>query len=147
MGNLEELVGCLRQHGLRVTRQREAVLSVLCQAPGAMSPHSIYVEAHKSIPELGLATVYRTLEVLQAGGWLRRVHEPDGGEKLVVGSSSHGHHVLCTDCGVVAEFSTCLLADTIDGAGRETGFSIKEHHLELLGLCRECARRAEAGGR
>lgn len=100
------------------------------------------------MPDLGLATVYRTLDLLENEGWLRRVHDPVRGEGFVLSMASHGHHILCTQCGVVAEFSTCLLAETIAGAGRETGFCIQEHRLELLGLCRECSQRAKksAGG-
>lgn len=146
MPTTEELVERLHSEGLRVTRQRRAVLTVLCRSAGVMTPLEIHAEGVKLMPDLGLATVYRTLDLLENEGWLRKVHDPARGEGFVLSTASHGHHILCTQCGVVAEFSTCLLAETIAGAGRETGFSIQEHRLELLGLCRDCSQRTKRAG-
>ena len=139
----QELAGRLRDGGWRITRQRMAILSVLCRASAALTPQGILDEAHHECPDLGLATVYRTVGLLEDSGCLRRVHQTDGGEGLALCSALHGHHVLCTGCGRVAEFSACDLAQTIEGAGEETGFVISHHYLELLGLCRECAQNGE----
>jgi Fe2+ or Zn2+ uptake regulation protein len=76
---------------------------------------------------------------LERDGCLHRVHEAGGGEGLVLSVCAHGHHVVCAGCGRVAEFSTCELRETIEGARQETGFVINEHYLELLGLCEQCA--------
>jgi Fe2+ or Zn2+ uptake regulation protein len=87
-----------------------------------------------------LATVYRTVDLLEKCGCVRRVVEAEGRDSVAVSLAAHGHHVLCTKCNRVAEFSTCELAATVAAAARETGFVITEHHLELLGLCRTCAQ-------
>lgn len=117
-----------------------AIISALCRAAGTLSPQSILLEAKAACPDLGLATVYRTVELLERCGCLRRVWEPGGRESLALAGAEHGHHALCKRCSRVVEFSTCELASTIAGAAKETGFVIMEHHLELLGLCRQCAK-------
>jgi Fur family ferric uptake transcriptional regulator len=117
-----------------------AIISALCRAPGRLTPQRILDQAKPGCPDLGLATVYRTVDLLEQCGCLRRVWDAHGGESLVVTTAPHGHHALCKKCNRVAEFSTCELADTIEGAVRETGFVITGHHLELLGLCRRCAK-------
>jgi Fe2+ or Zn2+ uptake regulation protein len=141
MSELENLLEKLRGDGVRVTRQRRAILSALCRSTDALTPQRILEEGRRECPDLGLATVYRAVELFQGDGYLRRVYEIDGAESVVLSLSPHGHHVLCTGCGRVAEFSTCELGETIEGAGRETGFIISQHHLELRGLCENCADR------
>jgi Fe2+ or Zn2+ uptake regulation protein len=147
MIELETLLDRLRSDGVRVTRQRRAILSALCRATGALTPQRILEEGHKECADLGLATVYRAIELLHSDGYLRRVYDTDGPETVVLSTSAHGHHVLCTGCGRVAEFSTCELARTIEGARRETGFVISQHHLELRGLCETCAGRDTGAAR
>jgi Fur family transcriptional regulator, ferric uptake regulator len=136
---LHLLLERLQRDGVRVTRQRRAILSAFCRSADALTPQRILDEGRRECPDLGLATVYRAVELLERDGILRRVHEPGGGESLALSLSSHGHHVLCTGCGRVAEFSTCELRSTIEGAKKETGFVINQHYLELLGLCENCA--------
>lgn len=137
---IREPVERLRDAGLRITAQRRAILSALGRAQGALAPQQILEEAQKDAPQLGLATVYRTIELLEELGCVRRVAETEGGGGVALCSAMHGHHVLCSECGRVAEFSTCRLGETIDGASRETGFVISRHYLELVGLCAQCAR-------
>lgn len=139
MSPLQEPLALMREAGLRVTPQRRAIVSALTRAVGALTPQGILDEAQQETPRLGLATVYRTVDLLEELGCVRRVVEFDGTGGVALCSASHGHHVLCTECGRVAEFSTCRLTETIDAAGRETGFTINRHYLELLGLCGRCA--------
>jgi Fe2+ or Zn2+ uptake regulation protein len=138
--DIQELAGRLRGLGLRITRQRMAVIAALCSAPGTLSHQRLLDAAKPRCPDLGLATVYRTVDLLERYGCVRRVVEADGRDSVAVALAPHGHHALCMKCRRVEEFSTCELADTIAGAARETGFLIKEHRLELLGLCRQCAQ-------
>ena len=97
----------LSARGLRLTRQRRAVLDAIAAAPSSLSALQVYDAARERCPELGLTTVYRTLEVLAEIGALRRVHGDDHCESFVPASAAHGHTVVCSGCGRVTEFTAC----------------------------------------
>jgi Fur family transcriptional regulator, ferric uptake regulator len=132
------VAAALSARGLRVTRQRRAVLDAIAAAPSSVSALQVYDAARERCPELGLTTVYRTLEVLAEMGSLRRVHGSDHCEGFVPASARHGHTVVCSACGHVTEFTACDMHGVADAAARETGYQITDHFLQLTGLCREC---------
>jgi Fur family ferric uptake transcriptional regulator len=137
----------LSARGLRLTRQRRAVLAAIAATPSSLSALQVYDAARAGCPELGLTTVYRTLDVLAEMGALRRVHGPDHCESFVPASAAHGHTVVCSACGRVTEFTGCDMRGVADAAARETGYRITDHILQLSGLCAGCsASRDEAGG-
>ena len=129
----------LARHGFKQTRQRRAVLEVLATASGRMTAAQVYSEARRRCPDLGLPTVYRTLEILEKVRAIRRVHLDGNCEGFAPANSADGHHVVCVKCGKVAEFDGCNVAELIPEAVRQTGFDVQEHFLELLGTCRECS--------
>jgi Fur family ferric uptake transcriptional regulator len=136
----------LAARGLRLTRQRRAVLGAIASAPSSMSALQVYDAARAGCPELGLTTVYRTLDVLAEMGALRRVHGPDHCESFVPTGAAHGHTVVCSACGRVTEFTTCDLRGVADAAARETGYRITDHILQLSGLCAVCGAARDAAG-
>lgn len=127
----------LAARGLRLTRQRRAVLDAIAAASSSVTPLQVYDAARDRCPELGLTTVYRTLEVLADIGALRRVHG-DHCESFVPTSASHGHTVVCDSCGRTTEFTACDMQVVADAAARETGFRITDHFLQLSGICAGC---------
>lgn len=134
----------LAARGLRLTRQRRAVLEAIAAAPSSLSPLQVYDAARAQCPELGLTTVYRTLEVLDDIGALRRVHGHDHCESFVPASAAHGHTVVCGACGRVTEFTACDMRGIVDAAAHETGYRITDHFLQLSGLCAGCRTTQDA---
>ncbi len=104
-----------------------------------MSPVQVFDAARERCPELGLTTVYRTLELLSEIGALRRVHGPDHCEAFVPAGAAHGHTVVCSECGRVREFTECDMNAVVDAAARQTGYRITAHFLQLGGLCPACS--------
>ncbi len=137
----EQLARTLSAHGLRLTRQRRAVLDVVLAAPATMSPIQVFDAARELCPELGLTTVYRTLDVLSDVGALRRVHGLDHCEGFVAASAAHGHTIVCETCGRTTEFTECDMKGMVAAAGQQTGYVITDHFLQLTGLCPRCARQ------
>jgi Fur family ferric uptake transcriptional regulator len=135
----DQVSAALAERGLRLTRQRRAVLDAIATAPSSLSATQVYDAARAGCPELGLTTVYRTLEVLTEVGALRRVHGKDSCESFVPASAEHGHTVVCSGCGRVTEFTACDMGGIADAAARETGYRITGHFLQLSGLCAGCA--------
>jgi Fur family transcriptional regulator, ferric uptake regulator len=139
----DQIAGTLAARGLRLTRQRRAVLDAVAEASSSVSPVQVFDAARERCPELGLTTVYRTLELLSEIGALRRVHGPDHCEAFVPTGAAHGHTVVCSRCGQVMEFTECDIQAVVDAAARQTGFRITEHFLQLSGECPACGKRAE----
>ncbi|MFH1651606.1 MAG: Fur family transcriptional regulator [Chloroflexota bacterium] len=129
----------LRQGGYRLTAPRRAVLEVISGTRESLTPALIYQKVRRSHPGIGLVTVYRTLEVLAGMGLLCEVRGGDSHHGyLVRRPEGHHHHLVCSDCGTVVDFTRCDLAKIEDKLERETGFKIKEHLLEFQGRCRRC---------
>ncbi len=141
MFDLEAVTEQLAARNFKMTRQRRAVLGVIVEADSRMSPAEVYARARRACPDLGLATVYRTLELLVELSAIRRVHMDDNCEGFAPAATPHGHHVICVRCSRVTEFEGCDISTVIRSAVRQTGFRIEQHWLELMGTCRECSQK------
>jgi len=135
---VDQIAETLAARGLRLTRQRRAVLDAVADASSSVSPVQVFDAARERCPELGLTTVYRTLELLSEIGALRRVHGPDHCEAFVPAGAAHGHTVVCSECGRVMEFTECDMRAVAAAAARQTGYRITAHFLQLSGLCATC---------
>jgi Fe2+ or Zn2+ uptake regulation protein len=135
----------LTARGLRLTRQRRAVLDAAMGADSGVSPVQVFDAARRACPELGLTTVYRTLDLLREIGALRRVHGSERCETFAPAGAAHGHTVACSRCGRVTEFTECDMRAVAAAAARQTGYHITEHFLQLGGLCGECAGGKASG--
>lgn len=138
------VMGRLAAKGVRLTRQRRAVLEAVASSPACLSPLEVFEAARRVCPDLGLTTVYRTLELLGEAGALRRVHSHDGCERLVPATAEHGHTVVCSSCGRVSEFTACDMSAVAAAAARETGYRISGHFLQLSGTCAACVAGGDA---
>jgi Fur family ferric uptake transcriptional regulator len=130
----------LAEHGFKQTRQRRAVLEVIDATQCGLTAAEVYEQGRERCPDLGLPTVYRTLEVFERLGLVRRIHSAGGCERFAPVKVAASHHVVCVDCGKVAEFTGCNVADLVPVATEQTGFRVEEHFLELLGKCSDCSR-------
>ncbi len=124
--------------GLRLTAPRRAVLAVLEDAAAHPTATEVWQLARARWPELGRATVYRTLEALVRLGAIRPLHLGDGSELRYALAVGGHHHVVCADCGAVVEFDDCPLGDLEATLAARTGFRIHGHLLELFGQCPGC---------
>jgi Fur family transcriptional regulator, ferric uptake regulator len=124
--------------GLRLTRQRGAVLDVVLESSQQLSAVQVYDAVRATHPEVGLTTVYRTLALLETIGAVRRLHGDEACESVVRAARSHGHSVVCGDCGRVEEFTACDISSIAAAAAAETGYAITDHFLQLTGTCKAC---------
>lgn len=132
----------LNQNGLRLTHPRRVVMSVLQAASIPLSPQTIHQRSHESQEEIGLVSVYRTLDLLTEMGLVRRVHGQDECQGYVLASPGHHHHLVCRSCEKAVEFSgTEDLTPFMQRIQEETGFTIDEHLLQFYGLCPQCQQR------
>jgi Fur family ferric uptake transcriptional regulator len=134
-----KIAGILREHGYKLTPQRHAVLKVIASSSDHMTPEAIYEKTRLENPNIGLVTVYRTLDLLNGLNLVCRVHAPDGCRSYMMRRPvGHHHHLVCSQCGRVVDFTDCTLTDLEKRLSQETKFDIKEHILEFYGLCPDC---------
>ncbi len=141
--------GSFAGKGLKVTSQRLMVLNILsAHGDEHLTVEEIYDLAKEESPEIGLATIYRTVQVLLELHVIEKVTFDDGfaryelnGEET--GSGHRHHHAICTQCGKVYSLETDLL-DTLEKQVFESlGFEVTDHEVKLYGLCSACRRKAQ----
>jgi Fur family ferric uptake transcriptional regulator len=141
----KKIESALRQRGYKITSQRRSIISVIIGAREHLTPAAIHEKVIREYPSVGLVTIYRTLEMLAELGLICEMHA--GGScrsYLMRRPTGHHHHLICSDCGKVIDFTDCDLGDLESRLAAETKFKINGHLLEFLGQCREC-RLAAAG--
>jgi len=128
----------LQENGYRVTGARRAVVETVQGSTRALTPVEVFDMARKKYQALGLVSVYRTLEKLEELHLIQRVHQPQGCQAFIAASHGHEHLLLCQNCGQVTFFEGDDLDTLINGIAKKTGYQIREHWLQLFGLCQAC---------
>lgn len=131
----------LKEAGYRITRSRRAVLHALEVGPAHVTAAEVLALGRRHCKTLSPASVYRTLEVLQAAGVLRALPSPNG--RVYVCVTDGHHHLVCQGCGAVQDFDGCALCDAWAPVAEAVGFGVAGHLLEVFGLCRGCQQRQE----
>lgn len=135
----------LRENGLKVTRQRLLVLEAIAACPDKhLTAEEIFELVKVDYPEIGLATVYRTIQLLFELHLIDRINLDDGFVRYEIGNAQnreqkhHHHHLICMKCGKVISFQDDLLEELEEKITATTGFSIVDHEVKLYGYCVEC---------
>jgi Fur family ferric uptake transcriptional regulator len=127
---------------MRQTVQRRAILQALDEASGPLTPSEVLERAAHHHNALGLATVYRNLNALEAHGEVVAVHLPNESTRFELAGRGHHHHFRCEACGRVFELhATCPVA-VLQGVTLPGGFEVRDHALTLYGLCPDCRQAA-----
>ncbi len=121
----------------RPTAQRGAIVETIAAWEGRFTVLEIYERARRLHPRLGLATAYRTVELLRRTGSVRSL--PGGGRPAYVRCHpGHHHHLVCVRCGSVEETELCAAPAAAELKERY-GFAAESHEVDIYGTCRECA--------
>lgn len=139
---LKDIYEKMLERGHKLTPQRWAILNIFLQSKGVhLSADEVYAQLRAVYPNHGVATVYRTLDLLEELGVLRKLEFGDGRARFELcepGSAHHHHHLICTQCGAVDEFQEDLLESLEAYVQRKTGFWVEDHNLTFYGLCQTC---------
>ncbi|MBE5968533.1 MAG: transcriptional repressor [Lachnospiraceae bacterium] len=143
--NQEQFKNLLKQNGLKVTNQRIAILEVLNSRPGEhLTAEEIYDLVRVKYPDIGLATVYRTIQMLSELNLIDKLNLDDGYVRYEISKNDaeetghHHHHLICLDCGNIYTFQDDLL-ETLEKRIKDTlGFDVVDHEVKLYGHCKKC---------
>lgn len=132
------MIGLVREQTLkRLTRQREVIRAVFVSAGRPLSPQEVTASAQKTLPLLGIATVYRALKELVDERWLVAISVA-GKTRYELSEIGHHHHFHCQACDKAYDIAGCVenLRKLVP-----KGFSIAGHELTVHGTCRTCAKQ------
>ncbi len=125
--------------GTRPTRQRRAVAAALQSVNDFRSAQDIHDLLKKKGENVGLSTVYRTLQALADGGDVDMLRTEDGEAIYRRCSTTHHHHLVCRTCGRTVEVEGPTVERWTDAIAGEHGFTDVSHTLEIFGTCPDCA--------
>ncbi len=124
--------------GTRPTRQRRAVAAVMQSFDDFRSAQDIHDLLRKAGENVGLTTVYRTLQTLADGGEVDVLRTEDGEALYRRCSDRHHHHLVCRTCGRTVEVAGPTVESWADAVAAEHGFADVSHTLEIFGTCPSC---------
>jgi Fur family transcriptional regulator, ferric uptake regulator len=125
--------------GARPTRQRRAVAAALADVEVFRSAQDIHAQLRARGDDVGLTTVYRTLQALADAGEIDVLRTPDGEAVYRLCSNGHHHHLVCRACGRTVEIEGPAVESWARRTAQEHGFAEIEHTLEIFGTCAPCA--------
>ena len=136
---IQEAIEKLATAGLRVTKQRKAMLEVLSAAENPMSAEETYKHLLEGVCDL--VTVYRSLEQLERAGVVQLGVRENGTKVYCLShGNDHHHHLSCRSCGRTERVDVCM-GEELEKIGKSFGFSELSHVMELFGLCPECSKK------
>ncbi|WP_366921866.1 transcriptional repressor [Metallumcola ferriviriculae] len=131
----------LKQKDYKVTPQRKEILTLFLKKDGEhLSAEEVYRVLQESHPEIGLATVYRTLDLFAELDVLQKLSFDDGKNRYELNDSEihHHHHLICLNCGKVLEFGDDLLEALEEQITAKIDFKIIDHKVKFYGYCSGC---------
>jgi Fur family transcriptional regulator, ferric uptake regulator len=137
----KEWIKLLQLSGYRQTEARNTIVDVILESSRALEPHKIFEVGRKRQTGLGLVTVYRTLERLEALGLVQRVHQSGGCNMYLPAPQGHQHLLICTTCGKAEFFNGDELEPLMESVATRSGYCITEHWFQLFGQCAGCQKK------
>jgi Fur family ferric uptake transcriptional regulator len=137
----KDALGTLSAAGYRRGGARSAVVELLGKQNCCLSAQEIFDDLRRARRPVGIASVYRALEVLVDLRLVKRVDAGDGISRFEAApvDGDHHHHLVCRDCGKVEAFTDPRLEHTIDRIAGGLGYSVEEHEVVLTGACADCS--------
>lgn len=139
---MEKLKNKLSAHNYRLTSQREAILKVFAANQRKhFSAEELLAEVKKINPDLGLATIYRNLELFCSLGMTHQLDFNNSYKYYELNvQNQHHHHFICQKCGKIIEFNDRVLEEFEKRLEAEHNFQIFDHRIKFFGLCQDCSK-------
>ncbi len=130
----------LKRNGLKFTIQREVILETLYNSDEHLTPEALHQLIIQKRPELkaGIATIYRTLSLLEDSDMVTSLSFGAQGKKYELGAKDHHDHIICTECGEITEFVDEEIEKRQHLITTELGFKMSDHSMQIYGICKAC---------
>ncbi len=138
---LDIFINFLRTKNLKLTNQREEISNIFIRTQKHLTTEDLYNIIKKKDPNIGLATVFRTLKLMCEAGIAREV---DFGDKRIRYEHKYGHehhdHLVCTKCGKFIEVMDMEIEELQDNLCRKFNFFPIRHKMQVFGICKKCKK-------
>jgi Fur family transcriptional regulator, ferric uptake regulator len=133
----------LKKNGLKFTIQREVILETLYNSDEHLTPEALHKKIQEQYPDLktGIATIYRTLGLLESEEIVTSLSFGAQGKKYELGAKEHHDHMICTECGSITEFVDEEIEKRQRSIADKHGFLMKDHSMQIYGICAECRNK------
>jgi len=130
----------LKKNKLKFTNQREIVLYTLYTHTQHFTSEDLYLLIKQEYPELsiGIATVYRTLTLLEENDIVSSISLGVQGKKYEIANKPHHDHIICEVCNTIVEFENKEIEELQHVIAKENGFKLTTHLMQLYGICKAC---------
>lgn len=128
----------IREMGLKVTKQRMAILEGLNSGRAHVTAQEVYEVVNEKYPEIGFATVYRFLRKLTEQNFVTEVRMGGLPARYELTPTEHHDHLTCVSCGKIVEFENVQIEKLQEDIAAKYGFKLTDHVLELYGVCSHC---------
>ncbi len=140
---LNDFKQLLKKNSLKFTIQREVILETLYSSDEHLTPESLHHLIQEKHPDLktGIATVYRTLALLEESNMVTSLSFGAQGKKYELGAKEHHDHLICTECGTITEFVDEEIEKRQHTITDSLGFDMKDHSMQIYGICKNCQNK------
>jgi len=137
---LSDFKALLKRNSLKFTIQREVILETLYNSDEHLTPEALHHLIQEKFPDLktGIATVYRTLSLLEDSNMVTSLSFGAQGKKYELGAKNHHDHLICVECGNITEFVDEQIEDRQQHIADELGFKMQDHSMQIYGICKKC---------
>ena len=133
----------LKKNNLKYTTQRELILKIIYDNSGHFTPEDIYnliKENHPTV-KLGIATIYRTLTLLEDANIVSSISFGTQGKKYEFGLKEHHDHLVCLECGGIEEFFDDTIEKQQEAIAKKFNFKMTNHVMKITGICEACQKK------
>ena len=147
MPDVETLLDALERRGCRRTAPRRRLLAAIARRTAPFTAAELWAAVQAEDPGIGRATVFRTLDLLAEVGLVQRLADETGagGATYLACGPEHHHHLICTGCGRVDDFTDSALESRIAESAGQHAFALQDHRVDLYGICADCRQPEEQG--
>lgn len=133
----------LKKNSLKFTIQREVILETLYNSNEHLTPEALHHLIQEKFPNLntGIATVYRTLALLEDSNMVTSLSFGAQGKKYELGAKEHHDHMICTECGNITEFVDEEIEEKQHKIAERLGFKMTDHSMQIYGVCKNCQNK------
>jgi len=140
---IKDFQDLLKANGLKITKQRDAILETIFTTKKHFTPEELNRGVAEKFPHLkvGIATIYRTLLLLENKGIVTSISFGANGKKYEYGKKAHHDHMICNDCGKLIEFYDETIENQQIKIAEKNNFKIRTHSMQIYGICEKCQKK------
>ncbi|MDD5359205.1 MAG: Fur family transcriptional regulator [Sulfurovaceae bacterium] len=140
---IEKFKSIIKENGLKYTKQRELILKFLYEHNEHFTPEELNGKLKKIYPDenIGIATIYRTLTLLEDSGIVTSISFGTQGKKYEFGLKKHHDHLVCIKCGKIIEFYDETIEKKQLEIAKNFEFEMTDHTMKIIGICKSCQKK------